>query len=46
MIRRGAIFFVCFLGYLILLAEVQRLDDIANDQIEQLQLERVARVGQ
>jgi hypothetical protein len=46
MIRRAAIFFVCFCGYLILLAEVQRQDEAAQDQIEQLQLERVARLAQ
>jgi hypothetical protein len=45
-IRRFAIFFVGFCAYLVLLAEVQRLDDLANDQIEQLQLERVARSAQ
>jgi hypothetical protein len=45
-IRRLAIAFVGGLAFLILLAEVQRLDDMANDQIEQLQLERVARSAQ
>jgi hypothetical protein len=46
MIRRFAIAFVAGLAFLILLAEVQRLDDMANDQIEQLHLERVARSAQ
>lgn len=42
MIRRLAIAFVGGMAFLIFLAEVQRLDDMTNDQIEQLQLERVA----
>jgi hypothetical protein len=46
MIRRLAIAFVGGLAFLIFLAEVQRLDDMTNDQIEQLQLERVARIAQ
>jgi hypothetical protein len=46
MIRRAGIFLVCFCAYLILLAETQRQDEVAKDQIEQLQLERVARVSQ
>jgi hypothetical protein len=46
MIRRLAIAFVGGMAFLIFLAEVQRLDDMTNDQVEQLQLERVARVAQ
>lgn len=43
MTRRAALFLVFFCGYLIVLAEVQRQDEVANEQIEQLQLERIAR---
>jgi hypothetical protein len=46
MIRRLALFLVGFCVYLILLAEVQRQDEVAQDQIERLQLERIARVAQ
>jgi hypothetical protein len=46
MIRRFAIAFLGGLAFLIFLAEVQRLDDMTSDQVEQLQLERVARVAQ
>ena len=46
MIRRLAIAFVGGLAFLIFLAEVQRLDDMTLDQIDQLQLERVARGAQ
>jgi len=45
-IRRLAIAFVGGLAFLIFLAEVQRLDDMTNDEIERLQLERVARISQ
>jgi hypothetical protein len=46
MIRRFAIAFVGGLAFLIILAEVQRLDDMTNDQLEQLQVERAYRVNQ
>jgi len=46
MMRRAALFLVFFCGYLIVLAEVQRMDDDANEQIERLQLERAAIVAQ
>jgi hypothetical protein len=46
MIRQIASALVGLSLLLLLYAEVQRLDDMTNDQIDQLQLERVAQVAQ
>jgi hypothetical protein len=46
MIRHIASALVGLSLLLLLYAEVQRLDDMTIDQVEQLQLERVARVAQ
>jgi hypothetical protein len=46
MIRRLAIAFVGGLAFLIFLAEVQRLDEMVNDQHEQLQVEWAYRANQ
>jgi hypothetical protein len=40
MIRRAALAFVFGLAYLIVLAEVQRLDDQVQDQIQQVRAAR------
>jgi hypothetical protein len=38
--------FVIVMALLLLMAESQRRDEVADEQFEQLQLERVARVAQ